>query len=370
MPVAVGGETPILLAGEELSVLHLGRGDGNGQRLARLAERDCFGQRTRLDDHADCWGSLDQGRDFEIGTAFGGPKLSFDPPKWIAQLKLDEHSSQLRAVRLGVKGGHFKRVNVEWDIALNCRELLAKPSVTGKVRQVLLALGARDLINTAENRLERAKFLEQRCRCLVTDPRHARNVVGRIAFEAIEVRDQLRGDPVALDHALVVVELRLGDAARGSHDSHPTLGVNQLKRVAVAGDDHNWHRLRCGARKLGQRRDHVVCFEAVDVNVVPAERLDDRREVRPLFAQKIGLRWAVRLVARVKFLATRRAAIPTDDRWIVAVFGVELHEHRGEAEDCIARLTLGGRDRVREREERAVGEAVAVDQIERLGHER
>ena len=45
-----------------------------------------------------------------------------------------------------------------------------------------------------------------------------------------------------------------------------------------------------------------------------------------------------------------------------------LHEHRSEAKDRVARLPLRGRDRVGQSEEGPVGEAVAVDQIERLGH--
>ena len=45
------------------------------------------------------------------------------------------------------------------------------------------------------------------------------------------------GDAVALDHPLAVVDLGVGDAARGGH--HPDPVADELVDVAVAGDDHH-----------------------------------------------------------------------------------------------------------------------------------
>ena len=64
-----------------------------------------------------------------------------------------------------------------------------------------------------EHGLEVAEALQQVGGGLVADARDAGDVVARVALEADEVGDQLRRDAVAVDHALAVVDLRVGDAA-------------------------------------------------------------------------------------------------------------------------------------------------------------
>ena len=69
----------------------------------------------------------------------------------------------------------------------------------------------------AEHGLEVAEALEQLGGGLVADARDAGDVVAGVALEADEVGDLLRRDAVALDHALAVVDLGVGDpAARSS----------------------------------------------------------------------------------------------------------------------------------------------------------
>ena len=98
-------------------------------------------------------------------------------------------------------------------IVASCLEM---PRVVGVVGQVLLALGAGDLVDAGEHGLEVAEALQQVGRGLVADARDAGDVVRRVALEAVEVGDLLRRDAVAVDHALAVVDLRLGDPARGA----------------------------------------------------------------------------------------------------------------------------------------------------------
>src|SRR5439155_7894397 len=69
-------------------------------------------------------------------------------------------------------------------------------------------------------------------------------------------------------------------------------------------------------------------------------------------------------VVRRDLLAPRRAGVPDDDRRLGPVLGQQLHEHRGEAEDRVGREAGGRGDRLGQREERAVGKRVAVDQEE------
>ena len=118
---------------------------------------------------------------------------------------------------------------------------------------------------------------------LVADARDAGDVVGGVALEPDEVRDQLRRDAVAVDHALAVVDLRVGHAAARAHDPHAV--VDQLVGVAVARDDH--HRDPALLGLLGERGDHVVGLVALDGDVAVAERLHQRAQVRPLELQQV-----------------------------------------------------------------------------------
>ena len=141
------------------------------------------------------------------------------------------------------------------------------------------------------------------------------------------------GDAVALDHPLAVVDLGVGDAARGRH--HPDPVADQLVGVAVAGHDH--HRDLALAGLAGQRRDHVVGLPALDPDVGEPERLGERREVRPLLLEQVGARLALGLVRRVGLLAARPSRVPGDDDGARPVVGRGLDHHRGEAVDRVGR---------------------------------
>ena len=112
----------------------------------------------------------------------------------------------------------------------------------------------------------RAEALDQLGGGLVADPGNPGDVVGGVALEAVEVRDQRGRDPVAVEHRLVVVELGLGDPPRGGHHLDEPALVDQLEDVAVAGDDHHSHRGIGGDRARGERGDHVVGLVALDAS--------------------------------------------------------------------------------------------------------
>src|SRR5947207_15596406 len=100
--------------------------------------------------------------------------------------------------------------------------------------EILFALGSADRLDAREHLLERAVALEQLAGRLVPDPRHAWDVVGGVALQAIEVRDQLGRDPVTVEHRLAIVDLGVGDAACGRHYLDEAVGVDQLEYVAIA----------------------------------------------------------------------------------------------------------------------------------------
>ena len=286
----------------------------------------------------------------------GGLERLLEAPQRVAQLPLAEDLAQAGAV--GAAGDLRLQVEVDGDVVDGRGELLGEPRGVGELGQVLLALGARDLVDAREHGLEVAEALQQVRRGLVPDARDAGDVVARVALEADEVGDQLGRDAVAVDHALAVVDLRVRDAPRGGHDPHPL--VDELVGVAVAGDDH--HGDLALLRLHDERGDHVVGLEALDRDVPVAERLHQRAQMRPLEAQQVGLARALGLVVGRHLLAARQAGVPHHDRRHLAVVGEDLHEHRSEAEDGVRGPPVRGRDRLREREERAVGERVPVDQ--------
>ena len=349
-PPGVGAEAPALLARDQLALGDLRRERDERERLAA--------------EHVDVAGAAAAHRD-RLGVLLLGARDRLDvglrqrllePPQRVAQLPLAEDLAQAGAV--GAARDLRLEVEVDGDVVDGRGELLGEPRGVGELGQVLLALGARDLVDAREHGLEVAEALQQVRRGLVADARDAGDVVARVALEADEVGDQLGRDAVAVDHALAVVDLRVGDAARGGHDPHAL--VDELVGVAVAGDDH--HGDLALLRLHDERGDHVVGLEALDGDVPVAERLDERAQVRPLQLQQVGPARALRLVVGRDLLAARQAGVPHHDGRHLAVVGEDLHEHRREAEDRVRRAPVRGRDRLGEREERAVGERVPVDQ--------
>ena len=303
----------------------------------------------------------------ELADALGGggvvlAERLLEPLERRAQLELAERLAQPRAVRLAC--GDVLEVDVgDVDVAHRCCELLRDARVLGVLGEVLLALGARDRVDVAEHALERAPFLQKLRGGFLADAGDARDVVRGVALEAHEVWNLLGRDPVAVDHRVAVVDLRVGDPAPGRHHTHSRL--DQLEQVAVPR--HHHHVESALARLAGQRRDHVVRLVARHLDVLVSERVHERVHVGPLLGEQIGAFAAARLVLVIDLLAARHTGVPDDQRRVRPVLRDDLHEHRGEAEDRVRWLPLGGRDRLGQREERAVDEAVAVDQEELRG---
>ncbi len=319
----------------------------------------------------------DRDRGLALGEVGDAPLLGLDlellrhraTGDHLVELVLEpgDHGAQLELVRELAQAGavlrarhHLRQVELALDVVLRRGELLRDAGVVGVLGQVLLALRAADLVDRIEHLLERAEALEQVGGGLVADPGDAGDVVRGVALQPDQVGDELGRDPVALDHAVAVVDLRVGDPAGGRHHPHPV--ADQLVDVAVAGDDH--HRDLRLARAPGQGRDQVVGLEALGLDVGEAEGLDGRRQVRPLLAQQVGPRLALRLVRLVGDLAPGPAGVPGDDHRRRIVLGDDLRQHRGEPVDRVRRPPVGGRHVLGQGEERPVGEAVAVDQEE------
>ena len=282
----------------------------------------------------------------------------FQPLHHRPQLELAHEVAQGAPVGLG--GQRRAEVDAGLDLVDHGRQPLRDAGVLGVLDQVLLALGAGDLLDVGQHLLQRAEPLQQLGGGLLADPGHAGDVVGGVALQPDQVGDQLGRHPVALDHRLAVVDLGLGDAARGAHHPHPL--ADELVGVAVAGDDH--HRDPLLPRLPGQRGDHVVGLVSLDPDVGVAERLDQRHQVRPLLGEQVGARRPLRLVEVVGDLPPRHPGVPGDDHPRRTVLGDDFDQHRGQPVDRVGRAPVAGPDRLRQREERPVGKRVPVDQEE------
>ena len=236
---------------------------------------------------------------------------------------------------------------------------LDAPRLVGVLADRLPARG-REVVRVLDHVLERAVLREELPSGLVPDPRDAGDVVRRVALEADEVRDELRADPVARLDPLRRVDVHVRDAARRHHQAHVLR--DELEGVAVGRDHRRLHPRFVRARREGG--DHVVGLPALELEVAVAERLDDRPEVRELLAQEIRHRPPVDLVLGRHLRPVHGTRVPCDRDAPRPVVGEELEEHVREAEQRVRDEPLGRRELLGQREERPVGEVVAVHEEE------
>ena len=156
------------------------------QRPARDGDRDLAGGEVagaallRLD--------LDRLLDRALGHDLA--ELLVEPLHHGAQLEFGRELAQAAAVRR--RADDLGDVDRHLDVVLQGRELLRDAGVIGVLGEVLLPLRPGDLVDAPQHRLEGAELLQQLGRGLVADPGDARDVVGGVALEADQVRDQLR----------------------------------------------------------------------------------------------------------------------------------------------------------------------------------
>ena len=287
----------------------------------------------------------------------GGQRLveRVDPAQQPAELEPAEDLLQRGAV--GRRRDERRGVDVERQVSTHRREQLRVARLIGMLSHGLAARG-RQVLGMRDHLLERAVLRDQLPRCLVTDPGDPRDVVGGVTLEADEVRHLVGTHPVAELDALGRVHVDVCHAAR-RHHQRDVLAA-ELERVAV-GRDHARPDPRL-VRTRRERRDHVVRLPPLELEVPVAERLDDRPEVRELLPQQVGHRAAPLLVGLGDLGAVRRPRVPRDRDAARLVVGEQLEEHVRESEQRVRRSAVGRLELFGQREVRAVGEVVAVDE--------
>ena len=226
--------------------------------------------------------------------------------------------------------------------------------------RTFFAPGGRQLVGVRNDLLQRAVLSDELPGRLVADPRDPRDVVRRVALEADEVGHLAGTDPVAQLDPVGRVDVHVRDAARRHHQADVLAA--ELEGIAIGRDDARADARLVGARR--DRRDHVVGLPPLELEVPVAERLDDRPEVRKLLAEEVGHRPPPLLVRLGDLGAVGRARVPRDADPTRLVVREQLEEHVREAEERVRRLPPGRLELLGQREVRAVGEVVAVDEEE------
>ncbi len=280
-----------------------------------------------------------------------------DAPEQGAELEAAEDLLQRRAV--GRRRDELRRVDVERQVAAHRREQLGFARLLGVLAH-RLAPRRRELVGVLDHGLERAVLRDQLPGGLVTDPGDPRDVVRRVALQSDEVGHLVGAHAVPQLDAVGRVDVHVGDPARGHHQADVLAA--ELERVTVGGDDARADPRLVGTRR--DRRDHVVCLPALELEVPVAERLDDGPEVRELLPEQVRHRPPALLVGLRDLGAVRRPGVPRDADPPRLVVGEELEEHVREPEERVRRLAPRRLQLLREREVRAVGEVVAVDEEE------
>ena len=259
-------------------------------------------------------------------------------------------------VRVDPEAGHHdvaERSVVAQDHQL---EVLARPRLVLDQRR--LELG-RLRVDVGEDPVEAAVLVDQLRRRLLADAGNAGQVVARIAAQRRVLRVQRRRDPGLLLDAGLVVERVVADAAPVVEDLHMRVD-DQLIAVAIAR--HDDHVVTVGDQQVDGGGDQVVGFPAGAVDRGDPDRVEHLADEAHLLAEDVGRRCALRLVLGLRLVTERRLGpVECHQHAVGLVVLQHVDQHRREPEHGVGHLTAGGGHVGREREERAVGERVAVD---------
>ena len=194
------------------------------------------------------------------------------------------------------------------------------------------------------------------------DPGHARQVVARLTDQRREVGVALRGDEVLLLHGRRRHTGEVGDALAGVEHRHVV--VDELERVAVAGDDEHVEPVLDRLRR--ERRNDVVGLVAVELHVDHVQRVQDLLDERHLPRELGRGRRPVALVRRVQLRAERHPGhVERHGQVGRRLVAQHVDEHRREPVHGIGVLARRRREVLHgQGEERSVRDRVAVDEQE------
>ena len=261
---------------------------------------------------------------------------------------------------VGRKRREGRRIKVELDrrIGTNGCDLAAQQRVVDMRAQVLAHL-ALDLVGMCDDLVQAAVLRDERARLFGADARHAGNVVGSIALQAVKIGHERRCNAVIqVVHALGRHNRHVGQAFAG-RDHVDVLG-HELIHVAVAG-----HQQHVAAGFLAQARhgaQDIVTFPALGLqnrHVERSEQLLNHGELRV----QVGVHGrTLRLVLRQHLHTHARLALVKRHDNAVGIKGIDhLEEHVQKTKDRVGGATVRRVHGRRHGVEGAMHERVAVD---------
>ncbi len=273
-----------------------------------------------------------------------------------AELVLAEQADHALPVVVAQPSGFA--VELDRDVADDRHQLAGFEDAVLGLDEGRPELLARDLVDPLEQPLEAAERLDQLGGGLVADPGNARDVVGRIALQGLEVDHLGRDQAVPFEDAGRVVDDRVLDTRTGRHQPGPV--GHQLEHVQVPGHDRRVEPVALGLD--GERPDDVVRLVARELVDGDPQSLDDLADLGELVAQVVGHPLAGRLVVREPLVTEGRAGQVERHRDVGRIDVLEpAEDDAAEPEDRVDELALRRRQGW-EREVSAVDEPVAVEQ--------
>ncbi len=254
------------------------------------------------------------------------------------------------------------QVQFDREVALNDPQLLAQERRLAVFGQSVAGTRVADFVQVRHHVFDRPVFLQEGGGRLVPNPRHPRDVVRRIPFQALVVRQLLRLKTIPLLNAFQIVDNGVRETTTGGQHAH--VGVDELERVCVAGDDQGIH---AGFLSLpGESTQHIVRLVAFDLVNRHVQRFHQFTDAVHLDAQRVCHLRPVGLVLGVLLLAATVAGIETDGDVVGFLLFEYPEEHRCKAVRGVRRFALGGGHLSRQGMERPIGQGVTVDQNERF----
>ena len=221
---------------------------------------------------------------------------------------------------------------------------------------------ALDLVGARDEAVEPAELPHPLRGGLLPHPRDAGQVVARVAAQRRVVGVLRRGQAVALLDGGRGHACHVADAL--ARVEHRDAVVDQLERVAVAGDDEDVESL--GLRPRGQRGDDVIGLVPLGLHRGDAQRLEHLADQVDLALELRRARAAVGLVVGEGLRAEGLPRHVEGHRDVAGAFVPQgVDEHGGEAVDRVRGLARRGGEVLHgERVEGPVGQGVPVEQHE------
>jgi hypothetical protein len=228
------------------------------------------------------------------------------------------------------------------------------------VRRQVLAQLRRLLVGVGEDPVEAAVRVDELRGGLLADTRHTGKVVGIVATQRGVLRIQLRRHARAFGDPRLVVQRVVADSALVVEHLDVRI-LDELVAVAIAGDDDDV--VAASDDGVRRRRDQVVGLPAGGLELLDAEGVEDLADETHLLSEDVGRRLPLRLVLRFCLVPERRLGPVERHQHPVGVMVLDhVDEHRREPEHGVGDLPGRRRHVGRQREERAVGQRVAIDE--------